>query len=93
MTAGAPHPGAWALKGAVLAYQCTLRPVLGCNCRFYPSCSDYALEALGTHGALRGGLASPAAASSAATPGIPAATTPSRLSPGAGAAIQPVPKG
>ena len=43
-----------ALKGAVLAYQWSLRPVLGCNCRFYPSCSQYALEAIGTHGALRG---------------------------------------
>ena len=35
-----------AARGAVLAYQWTLRPVLGCNCRFHPSCSDYALEAL-----------------------------------------------
>ena len=43
-----------ALRGAVLAYQYTLRPVLGCNCRFHPSCSDYALEAIATHGALRG---------------------------------------
>jgi putative membrane protein insertion efficiency factor len=47
-------PGAVALKGAVIAYQWTLRPVLGCNCRFHPSCSEYALEALGTHGAIRG---------------------------------------
>ena len=46
--------GAAALKGAVLAYQWTLRPVLGCNCRFHPSCSHYALEAIGTHGAGRG---------------------------------------
>jgi putative membrane protein insertion efficiency factor len=45
---------ALALRGAVRAYQWTLRPVLGCNCRFHPSCSDYALEALATHGALRG---------------------------------------
>ena len=44
--------------GAVRAYQWTLRPLLGGNCRFYPSCSDYALEALRQHGALRGtGLA------------------------------------
>ena len=49
---------ALALRGAVLAYQWTLRPVLGCNCRFHPSCSDYALEAIASHGALRGaGLA------------------------------------
>ncbi|HYZ31759.1 MAG TPA: membrane protein insertion efficiency factor YidD [Crenalkalicoccus sp.] len=45
---------AMALKVGVLAYQMTLRPVLGCNCRFHPSCSDYALEAISTHGALRG---------------------------------------
>jgi putative membrane protein insertion efficiency factor len=43
-----------ALRGAVLTYQYTLRAVLGCNCRFHPSCSDYALEALSSHGALRG---------------------------------------
>ncbi len=42
------------LRGAVLAYQWTVRPVLGCNCRFHPSCSDYALEALRGHGAARG---------------------------------------
>ena len=45
---------ALALKGAVLAWQYTLRPVFGCNCRFHPSCSDYALEALKARGALRG---------------------------------------
>ncbi len=43
-----------ALKGAVHAYQWTIRPLIGCNCRFHPSCSDFALEALATHGALRG---------------------------------------
>ena len=47
-------PAAAVLRGAVLAYQWTLRPVLGCNCRFHPSCSDYALEALRGHGAARG---------------------------------------
>ncbi|MBD0271778.1 MAG: membrane protein insertion efficiency factor YidD [Acetobacteraceae bacterium] len=47
---------ATALRGAVLAYQYTLRPVLGCNCRFHPSCSDYALGALRGHGAARGAL-------------------------------------
>ena len=30
-------------------------PVLGANCRFTPSCSEYAIEALRRHGALRGG--------------------------------------
>lgn len=50
----APSLPAQALRGAVVAYQWTLRPILGCNCRFHPSCSDYALEALNTHGAIRG---------------------------------------
>lgn len=46
------------LRGAVLAYQYTLKPLLGANCRHYPSCSEYALEALASHGAWRGaGLA------------------------------------
>jgi uncharacterized protein len=40
---------------AVLAgYRYLLRPLLGANCRFYPSCSDYAGEAIERHGALRG---------------------------------------
>ena len=28
--------------------------MLGQNCRFYPSCSDYAMEAIERHGSLRG---------------------------------------
>jgi uncharacterized protein len=42
------------LRGVVRAYQYTVRPIIGCNCRFHPHCSDYALEALRVHGALRG---------------------------------------
>ena len=42
------------LIAAVRGYQYALRPMLGANCRFYPSCSDYAKEALERHGALRG---------------------------------------
>jgi hypothetical protein len=38
----------------IRAYQYLLRPMLGSNCRFYPSCSDYAREAIEKHGALRG---------------------------------------
>lgn len=35
-------------------YQLLLSPMLGQRCRFYPSCSHYAIEAIQTHGAARG---------------------------------------
>ena len=38
----------------VRVYRLVLSPMLGQNCRFYPSCSSYAIEALQAHGALRG---------------------------------------
>lgn len=38
----------------IRGYQIALSPLLGPRCRFYPSCSSYAVEALRTHGALRG---------------------------------------
>jgi putative membrane protein insertion efficiency factor len=47
-------PAALALSGAVRAYQLTLAPLLGGRCRFSPSCSAYARQALADHGALRG---------------------------------------
>jgi putative membrane protein insertion efficiency factor len=49
---------ALALRGCVHAYRYTLRGVIGSHCRFHPSCSDYALEALAVHGATRGTLMS-----------------------------------
>jgi hypothetical protein len=42
------------LRAPVHAYRLVLSPMLGPSCRFYPSCSAYALEALAEHGALRG---------------------------------------
>lgn len=45
---------ATALTGAVRTYQWTIRPLIGANCRFHPGCSEYAVEALAVHGALRG---------------------------------------
>ncbi len=37
-------------------YQLFISPVLPPSCRFYPTCSAYAVEAVLTHGVLRGGL-------------------------------------
>ena len=34
------------LSFIIKAYQYTISPLLGNNCRFYPTCSNYALEAL-----------------------------------------------
>lgn len=39
----------------VRAYRLTLSPWVGFNCRFQPTCSAYALEALEVHGGLKGG--------------------------------------
>lgn len=39
----------------VRAYRATLSPWVGFNCRFQPTCSAYALEALEAHGGLKGG--------------------------------------
>lgn len=38
----------------VRTYQFLLRPWLGARCRFTPSCSDYAIDALRIHGAVHG---------------------------------------
>ncbi|HEU0223493.1 MAG TPA: membrane protein insertion efficiency factor YidD [Paracoccaceae bacterium] len=47
-------PLAWAVSLPVRAYRLLLSPWLGFHCRFQPTCSAYALEALEKHGALRG---------------------------------------
>src|SRR5690606_15596519 len=43
-----------ALAVPIVAYRRWVSPALPARCRFYPSCSAYALQALATHGALRG---------------------------------------
>ena len=45
---------AWPLVALVWLYRYTLSPLLGVNCRFEPSCSAYAIEALRRHGLFRG---------------------------------------
>jgi putative membrane protein insertion efficiency factor len=39
----------------VRIYRLVLSPLVGTNCRYQPTCSAYALEALEKHGAIRGG--------------------------------------
>ena len=53
-----PEPGiaARVLRGLVRVYQLAVAPALAPCCRHLPTCSDYALEAIAEHGALRGGL-------------------------------------
>jgi len=45
---------AWPLIGVVRLYQITLSPFIGRHCRFQPTCSHYSVEALQTHGAVKG---------------------------------------
>ena len=48
-------PLAHLLALPIRAYRLVLSPWVGFNCRFQPTCSAYALEALHKHGGLRGG--------------------------------------
>ena len=49
-------PAAWLLRTLVLGYKYLLSPVLPMACRYQPSCSSYALEAVQRFGAGHGGL-------------------------------------
>ena len=44
----------WPLIGLIRFYQYALSPLLGKRCRFFPSCSEYAIEAIRRHGVVKG---------------------------------------
>ena len=50
------QPTAWVLRGAIRVYQLTLSPILGNQCKFQPTCSQYGLGCIQKYGTLRGGL-------------------------------------
>jgi putative membrane protein insertion efficiency factor len=45
---------AWPLIGLVKFYCLAISPWLGMNCRFHPTCSEYAIDALRQHGVFKG---------------------------------------
>lgn len=44
----------WIMVGVIKVYQWTISPLLGPRCKYYPSCSNYGLEAVRRHGAIKG---------------------------------------
>jgi putative membrane protein insertion efficiency factor len=53
-----PYHPAWWLLGTIALYRRFISPMLGTNCRYLPTCSVYAVEAIEAHGSIRGsGLA------------------------------------
>lgn len=49
-------PIAYAVSLPIRAYRLVLSPWVGMHCRYHPTCSAYALEALARHGAFRGSV-------------------------------------
>ncbi len=45
----------WVLIAPIRVYQYVISPLIGPSCRYYPTCSHYAAEAIETHGPLKGG--------------------------------------
>lgn len=46
----------WLVLAPIYAYRFTLSPLIGRDCRFLPTCSQYTIEAIRTHGVWSGGL-------------------------------------
>ena len=49
------RPTAYIVSIPVRFYRLVFSPLTGSNCRYHPTCSSYALEALEKHGAVKGG--------------------------------------
>lgn len=49
-------PAAAALRFSIRVYQAAISPFFPAHCRYWPSCSAYAAEAVSAHGAVSGGL-------------------------------------
>ncbi len=49
-------PVAWLMALFIRGYRRFVSPMFGSHCRFHPTCSAYALEAVSSHGALKGGF-------------------------------------
>ena len=49
-----PYQAGWWLQRLILGYRQLLSPLLGRRCRYLPSCSEYAFEAIDEWGAIRG---------------------------------------
>lgn len=55
--AAAPQPVSWPRRVGmfpVQVYRCTLAYIMGGHCRFTPSCSQYALDAIAEYGVMKG---------------------------------------
>lgn len=48
------NPITWVMRGLIRCYQLFISPVLPPSCRFMPSCSAYAIDALAQHGPIKG---------------------------------------
>lgn len=54
MMRAADRVASWGVVAVVMGYRATLGPVMGGQCRFHPTCSQYMLDAVARYGAWRG---------------------------------------